>query len=56
MTTHTDLINTNMPRNVMPEGGDWIVLAQNWDTWRALVNAVMNLRVHEARGFFFSTS
>ena len=26
-------------------GGDWIGLAQNTDCWRALVNAVMNLRV-----------
>ena len=35
-------------------GGDWIGLAQNRDTWRALVNVVMKLRVHEAQGFFFS--
>jgi hypothetical protein len=26
-------------------GVDWIGLAQNRDKWRALVNAVMNLRV-----------
>jgi hypothetical protein len=24
---------------------DWIDLAQNWNRWQAVVNAVMNLRV-----------
>jgi hypothetical protein len=26
-------------------GIEWIDLAQDWDTWRALVNTVMNLLV-----------
>jgi hypothetical protein len=26
-------------------GRDWIDLAQDWDRWRAVVNAVMNLQV-----------
>jgi hypothetical protein len=34
-------------REIGWDGVDWIDLAQDRDHWRALVNTVMNLRVHK---------
>jgi hypothetical protein len=39
-----DNIKKNL-REIGCDGRDWIDLAQDRDQWRALVNAVMNLRI-----------
>jgi hypothetical protein len=44
--THTWVDNIKMDLGGLEWGGvDWIGLVQDRDKWRALVNAVMNLRV-----------
>jgi hypothetical protein len=40
------------PRQIGCGGVDWIHLAQDRDRWRAVVNAVMNLRVLSPRSLF----
>ena len=41
-------------QEVICEGKDWIVVAQNRDRWRAVVKAVMNVRVPQNAGNFLT--
>jgi hypothetical protein len=39
---------------IVCEDVEWIQLAQDGNQWRALVNTVMNLRVHKGRGIWLA--
>jgi hypothetical protein len=39
------MYNSKMDLGEIGKGIDWISLAQDTDKWRALVNAIMDLRV-----------
>jgi hypothetical protein len=43
-------------REVRWDGVDWLDLAQDRDQWRALVNTIMDIRVPQIIGKFFSSS
>jgi hypothetical protein len=50
-----DCIKMVLRREIEWDSVNWIDLAQDRDQWRALVNTVMNIRVPEDAGKFFSS-
>ena len=45
----------NIKMDLPEEGMDWIGLDQDWDRWRVVANAVMNLSVPHNAGNFLTS-
>jgi hypothetical protein len=48
------IISQLVRKEIVRKGVDWIHLAWDWDKWRAVVNAVMNLLIPENAGNFLT--